>query len=168
MYKFKWDCTQHGIATSSQEATIWDMYKCSRLLKNWNCVACMCLQPVKYLGSLYILKFYWIWKTCSVTPNCHFSSLLPCYSFSGRKHREGVPAAPAMDALKLECHRGTLLLKMYSWLEFGWCLSFETCIYWLLFIVQEMLQGQILQYILSDLILRDNILPRNQSGLLFH
>ena len=32
---------------------------------------------------------------------------------------------------------------------------------------KEMLQGQILHSILLDLILRDNILPRNQSGLLY-
>ena len=33
---------------------------------------------------------------------------------------------------------------------------------------KEMLQGQILHSIISDLIQCDNVLPRNQSGLLYH
>ena len=111
-------------------------------------------------------------ETCSVTPNCHFSCLSPCYSFSGRKHREGVPAAPAMDALKVECHRGGLLLKTgvkfikLRLIDFYALRSAYTCIYFLL-IMQEVLQGQILQYILPIHILCDNILHRNQSGLLY-
>ena len=45
-------------------------------------------------------------ESCSLRPNLHFSCLCSCCSFSGMRHKEDAPVAPAMDALKLGSHKG--------------------------------------------------------------
>ena len=73
-------------------------------------ILCSCLHVMIQFSNCYdnimVFPVFWMQESCSPRPNCHFSYLCSCCSFSGMRHKEDVPVAPAMDVLKLGSHKG--------------------------------------------------------------
>ena len=73
-------------------------------------ILCSCLCVMIQFSNCYdivtVFSVFCMQESCSPRPNCHFSCLCSCCPFFGKRHKEGVPHAPAMDVLKLGCHKG--------------------------------------------------------------